>query len=134
MLNTKNHCYNKDTKKTFAKLSARIKKIPNSTKIEEAYKGLLEELLEEDKKLEEINKRIEKSEILERVDTKEKIKLIKRIETEILDETKVFWKNWNKITKSRNNNNEKRLWEKSDEQETLERLKRNRDRETNKSN
>ena len=108
--------------------------MPNSTKIEEAYKELLEELLEEDKKLEKINKRIEKFEILERVDTKEKIKLIKRIETEILDETKVFWRNWNKITKSRNNNNEKRLWEKSDEQETLERLKRNRDWETNKSN
>lgn len=27
MLNTKNKCYNKDTKKTFAKLSARIKKV-----------------------------------------------------------------------------------------------------------
>ena len=91
MLNTKNKCYNKDTKKTFAKLSARIKKVPNSTKIEEAYKEeLLEELLEEDKKLEKINKRIEKFEILERADTKEKLKLIKRIETEILDETKVF--------------------------------------------
>ena len=30
--------------------------MPNSTKIEEAYKELLEELLEEDKKLEKINK------------------------------------------------------------------------------
>ena len=73
--------------------------MPNSTKIEEAYKELLEELLEEDKKLEKINKRIEKFEILERVDTKEKIKFIKRIETEILDETKVFEETETKLRK-----------------------------------
>lgn len=40
-------------------------------KIEERYEKLIEELLEEQKKLEKVNKRIEKHEIIERLDTKE---------------------------------------------------------------
>lgn len=41
------------------------------TKMKERYVELLGELLEEQKKLEKVNKRIEKHEIIERLDTKE---------------------------------------------------------------
>ena len=51
-------------------------------KIEERYEELLEELLEENKNLEKIYQRIEKHEIIERIN-------IKEIESEIPDETKV---------------------------------------------
>ena len=51
------------------------------TKIEKRY----EELLEEQKKLEKINNKIKKHEIIERIN-------IKEIESEILDETKALEK------------------------------------------
>ena len=41
------------------------------TKMKERHVELLGELLEEQKKLEKVNKRIEKHEIIERLDTKE---------------------------------------------------------------
>ena len=59
--------------------------------------------------------------IIERVNIKQEIKLIKRIETETLDETKSLEETEQKIIKSRENNNEKRFWKGFDEQETLER-------------
>ena len=59
------------------------KEISSLTKIEKRYEELVEELLEEHKKLEKINQKIEQHEIKERIN-------IKEIETEILDETKAF--------------------------------------------
>ena len=44
----------------------------NPTKIEERYEELLEALLEEQNKLEKINKRIEEFETIERVNIKKK--------------------------------------------------------------
>ena len=52
-------------------------------KIEKRYEQLLDELLEENKKLEKINRKIEKHEIIERI-------CIKKVESEILDETKAL--------------------------------------------
>ena len=59
------------------------KEISSLTKIEKRYEELIEELLEEHKKLEKINQKIEQHEIKERIN-------IKEIESEILDETKAF--------------------------------------------
>ena len=53
------------------------------TKTEKRYEELLEELSEEQKKLKKINKKIEKHEIIGRIN-------IKKIESEILDETKAL--------------------------------------------
>ena len=57
--------------------------MPSLIKIEKSYDELLEELLEDHKKLEKINKRIEKFEILEKV-------TIKEIGSEIFDKTKLL--------------------------------------------
>ena len=51
------------------------------TKMEKRYEKLLKELLEEYKKLEKINQKIEKHEIIERIN-------IQETESEILDEKK----------------------------------------------
>ena len=56
------------------------------TKIEERYEELLEELLEEQKKkLEKINNKIKKHEVIEKIN-------IKEIESEIIYETKALEK------------------------------------------
>ena len=61
------------------------------TKREKRYEELLEELLEEHKKLKQINQKIEKHDI-ERTD-------IQEIESEILDETKVLEETKTKLRK-----------------------------------
>ena len=66
------------------------KKKPSPTKIEKRYEQLLEKVLEEQNKLEKISNKIEKHEIIERINIKEETELVKRIETEILDETKAL--------------------------------------------
>lgn len=57
------------------------KKVPSLTKIRERYEELLKSLLEEQKKLKKINKRIKKIEIIGRTNLKEKIKLVKTMKT-----------------------------------------------------
>ena len=64
------------------------KKISSLTKIEKRYEKLLEQLSEEQKKLDKINRKVEKHERIERINIKEETQLVNRIETEILDETK----------------------------------------------
>ena len=64
------------------------KKISSLTKIEKRYEKLLEQLWEEQKKLDKINRKVEKHERIERINIKEETQLVNRIETEILDETK----------------------------------------------
>ena len=84
--------------------------------MEERYKELLEELLEEHKKLEKINQKIEKHEIIKRIN-------IKEIELEILDETKVLEKIKTKLRKLKTIIMKNRFWNEIDEQEILGRLK-----------
>ena len=84
--------------------------------MEERYKELLEELLEEHKKLEKINQKIEKHEIIKRIN-------IKEIELEILDETKVLEKIKTKLRKLKTMIMKNRFWNEIDEQEILGRLK-----------
>ena len=48
-----------------------IKKISSLTKIEKRYEGLLEKLLEKQKRLEKVYKRIDEHEIIERINIKE---------------------------------------------------------------
>ena len=81
-------------------------------KIEKRYEEFLDELLEENKKLEKINKKIEKHEIIERIN-------IKEIESEILDETKALEEIETKLEKLETTIMKKRCWNEIDEQETL---------------
>ena len=60
-----------------------MKKNVKPKNMEKIYRQLLENLLEEHKKLEKINKIVEKHEIIERIN-------IKEIVSEILDETKAL--------------------------------------------
>ena len=64
------------------------KKISSLTKIEKRYEKLSEQLSEEQKKLDKINRKVEKHERIERINIKEETQLVNRIETEILNETK----------------------------------------------
>ena len=89
-----------------------IKKLSSLTKIEKRY----EELLEENKKLEKINQKIEKHEIIEIIN-------IKEIESEILDETKTLEKIITKLEKLEATIIKKKVLEWNDEQEILENLK-----------
>ena len=75
-----------------------------------------EELLEEHKKLEKINKKIDKYEIIETIN-------IKEIESNILDETKALEEIKTKLRKVETKIFKKRCWNEIDEQETLKRQK-----------
>ena len=57
--------------------------MPSLTKTGKRYEELLEEQLKENKKLERINQKIEKLEIIERIG-------IKEVKSKILDEAKAF--------------------------------------------
>ena len=57
--------------------------MPSLTKTGKRYEELLDEQLKENKKLERINQKIEKLEIIERID-------IKEVKSKILDEAKAF--------------------------------------------
>ena len=57
--------------------------MPSLTKTGKRYEELLDEQLKENKKLERINQKIEKLEIIERIG-------IKEVKSEILDEAKAF--------------------------------------------
>ena len=83
--------------------------------MEKRYEELLEELLEEHKKLEKINQKIEKHDIIERIN-------IKEIESEILDETKAPEEIKTKLTEVETTTFKKRFWNEIDKQEKLERL------------
>ena len=86
-----------------------------------------DELSEENKELEKINQKIEKHEIIERIN-------IKEIESEILDETKALEEIEIKLSKLKTTIMKKRFWNEIDKQETLERTKhKTRNRKTKKS-
>ena len=87
----------------------------NLIKMEKRYEELLEKLLEEQKKLEKINQKIEKQEIIERINIKEETELVKRMETEILDETKALAEIETKLRKVKIAIFKKRFWNEIDE-------------------
>ena len=73
-------------------------------------------MLDENKKLQKINKKTEKHEIIESIN-------IREIESETLDETKALEEIETKLEKLETTIMKKRFWNEIDEQETLERLK-----------
>ena len=83
----------------------------------EVIDEIMKELLEEQKKIEKINYKIMKHEIIEKLN-------IKEIMSEIFDESKVLDKIKTKLIKLKKKIMKKRFWDVSDEQETLEGLER----------
>ena len=72
--------------------------------------------MKEQKKLKKINSKINRHEMIERIN-------IKEIVPEILDETKASEEIKTKLKKVETTIMKRRLWKKIDEQETLQRLK-----------
>ena len=80
--------------------------------------------MEKQKRLEKVYKRIDKHEILERINIKEEKELVKRMETEIFDETRALGEMKSKLRKVKTTIlKKKRIWNETDEQKTLERQK-----------
>ena len=83
-----------------------MKKLSSLAKIEKKI------LLEEHKKLEKVNKRKEKHEIIEIINIKEETELIKRMESEILEEAKALEKIEEKLRKLETKIMKTRFWNK----------------------
>ena len=83
-----------------------MKKMSSLAKIEKKI------LLEKHKKLEKVNKRKEKHEIIEIINIKEETELIKRMESEIPEETKALEEIEEKLRKLETKIMKKRFWNK----------------------
>lgn len=71
------------------------------------------------KKIKNINQKIEKHEIIEKINIKEEAELLKRMETKMLDETKVFEEIETKLRNLKTTMLKKWFWHKTDEQEIM---------------
>ena len=71
------------------------------------------------KEIKNINQKIEKHEIIEKINIKEEAELLKRMETKILDETKVFEEIETKLRNLKTTMLKKWFWHKTDEQEIM---------------